>query len=138
MQPDVPPDFLRIVNTAGLHQQFAVVFVLGKRFERVGNASARKTFEHFQSITFQPGVFAHPKRRVDRERVKMGQKIARLIHHVNRHFAVRDTHVHMQTKNEIRTCKQLHVFDDLLVAFAFGDVLVAPVRKGVCADGCDF
>ena len=56
MEPDVPPDFLRIIDATGLDQQLAVIFVLGKRFERVGNSGARKTLEHFEPITFQAGV----------------------------------------------------------------------------------
>ena len=68
----------------------------------------------------------------------MRQKIARLIHYVDGHFAIGDANMHVQSKNEIRACKQLHIFDDLLVPFAFGDVLVAPVRKRVCAHGCGF
>src|SRR5262249_3006719 len=43
----------------------------------------------------------------------------------------------MQSENEIRASKQLHIFNDLLVTFAFGDVLVAPVRKRMCADRRD-
>src|SRR4029077_1753647 len=42
MQPNVPPDFLGIVDATGLDQQLAVIFVLGKRFEGVRNSSARK------------------------------------------------------------------------------------------------
>ena len=35
--------------------------------------------------------------------------------------------MNVQPENQICACEQLHVFDDLLVTFALGDVLVAPV-----------
>ena len=62
MEPNVPPDFLRVIDAAGLDQQLAVVFILRKALERVGNSGARKTLEHFQSITFQARVLADPER----------------------------------------------------------------------------
>src|SRR5439155_17181785 len=67
----------------------------------------------------------------------MRQKIARLIHHVNGHFAIGYAYVHVQSKNKIRTSEQLHVLNNLLVTFALGDVLVAPVRKRMRADRGD-
>ena len=61
MQPDVPPDFFRVIDATGFDQQLAVIVVLRKRFERVGNAGARKTFEHFESITFQARCPGRPR-----------------------------------------------------------------------------
>ena len=74
MQPNVPPDFFRVIDATGFDQQFAVIFVFGQRFERVRNSGSRKALEHFEAITFQPGVVSHPKRRVDRERVNVRQE----------------------------------------------------------------
>src|SRR5438094_6230712 len=68
----------------------------------------------------------------------MRQKIARLVHHVDSHFAIGYAHVHVQSKNEIRAGEQLHVLNDLLVTLALGDVLVPPVRKRVGANRRDF
>ena len=62
MQPDVPPDFLRVIDATSFDQQFAVIFVLRKAFERVWNPGAWKAFEHFESITFQARVLANPER----------------------------------------------------------------------------
>ena len=112
MQPNVPPDFFGVIDAAGLDQQLAVIFVLRKRFERVGNAGARKTLENFQPITFQPGVLPDPKRRVDRERINVRQKIARLIHHVDGRLAIGNADMNVQSENQIRAREQLHVFDD--------------------------
>jgi hypothetical protein len=64
----------------------------------------------------------------------VGQKVARLIHHVNGALAIRNADVHVQSKNEVRAREQLHVFDDLLVTFALSDVLVAPMGKRMRAD----
>ena len=118
-----------LVDATGLDQQFAVIFVLGKGFERIGNAGAREALEHFEPVTFQSGVAADPKRRIDRERVDVRQKITRLIHDVNGRFAIGNADVHVQSEDEIRAREQLHVFDDLLIALAFGDELVVPMRK---------
>src|SRR5690349_16675263 len=49
------------------------------------------------------------------------------------HFAIGNAYMHVKTKNEIRPSEQLHVFNDLLVTFAFGYVLIAPVRKRMCS-----
>src|SRR5947207_10868665 len=135
MKSDVPPNFLRVIDATGLDEQLAVVFVLGKAFECVGNPSARKTLEHFESIPFQAGVLANPEWRVGRERVNVREKIARLIHDVNRALAIRNADMHVQSEDEIGACELLHVLDDLLIAFALSNELVAPVRKRMRADG---
>src|SRR5436309_15640591 len=62
MQPNVPPDFLRVIDAAGFDEQFAVVFILGKALKCVWNPGARKTFEHLQSITLETSVVTDPKR----------------------------------------------------------------------------
>src|SRR5438477_254276 len=85
---------------------------------RVSNSGARKTLEHFEPIALQSCVLANPKRRIDRERINVREKIARLIHHVNRRFAIGNTNVHVQSENKIRARELLHVLDDFLVALA--------------------
>src|SRR6266487_5654369 len=129
MESNVPPDFLCVIDATGLDEQLAVVFVLGKALERVGNPGARKTLEHFESITFQARVLADPERRVGRERVNVREKIARLIHDVNRALPIRNADMHVQSEDEICACELLHVLDDLLIAFALSNELIAPVRK---------
>src|SRR5207249_803878 len=128
-QPNVPPDFFGVVNAAGLDEQLAVVFVLGKAFERVRNPSARKTLKHFQTITFQACVLADPERRVGRERVNVREKIARLIHDVNGALPIRNADMHVQSEDEIGARELLHVLDDLLISLALSNELIAPVRK---------
>src|SRR5947207_14265804 len=103
MEPNVPPDFLGIVDATGLDQEFAVILVFRERFERVRNAGARKTLEHFQPVTLQAGILTDPKRRIDRERVNVRQKIAGLIHDVNRRVAVRNSNMAMHTETDVRT-----------------------------------
>src|SRR4029453_11603860 len=137
MQPDVPPDLLRVIDAAGFYQQLAVVFVLRKAFERVWNSGARKTLEPLQPIAFQSSIVADPERRVDRKRVNVGQKIARLIHHVDGNIAIWNADVNVQSENQVRSGEQLHVLHNLLVTLAFGDELVVPMREGMRADGGD-
>src|SRR5437016_13201798 len=127
MEPDVPPNFLGVVDATRFHEQVAVVGVLRKRFERIENANARKTFEYFQPIAFQSGVVSHPEGRVSRERVNVRQEIARLIHDVDGSFAIRNSHMHMQTEDEISPGQQLHVADNFLITLALSDELVAPM-----------
>src|SRR5438874_106764 len=137
MEPNVPPDFLGIVDATGLDQEFAVILVFRERFERVRNAGARKTLEDFQPVTLQAGILTDPKRRVDRERVNVRQKIASLVHHMNRRFAVRNSNMDVQSENQVCARKRLHVSHDFLIAFAFSDELIAPVRKRMGPDRCD-
>src|SRR5205085_2978131 len=137
MEPDVPPDFFRVIDAAGLDQEFAEILVFRERLEGVWNSGARKALEHFETITFQPRVLADPERGVDRESVDVRQEIARLVHDVDGRFAGRYADVHMQAEDQIRPRQALHVFHDLLVALSFGDELVVPVGKGVRADGSD-
>ena len=106
MEPDIPPDFFRVIDAAGFDQQFAVILVLGEDLERIGNAGARETLEHFKPITFETGVAPDPERRIDRERINVRQKIARLIHHLNGRVAVGDSDMHMQSENQIGAGKQ--------------------------------
>ena len=65
VQANVPPDFLRVIDAPGFDEQLAVILVLGERFERIRNAGARKTLEHFEPVAFQSGVVPNPERRVD-------------------------------------------------------------------------
>src|SRR5437762_9127785 len=129
MESNVPPDFFRVIDAAGFDQELAVIFVLGKTFECVWNPSARKTLEHFESITFQAGVLADPERRVGRERVNVREKIARLIHDVNRALPIRNADVHGQTADELGPSYLLHALDNHLIPTAWRCTLIAPVRK---------
>src|SRR5437764_13128401 len=129
MESNVPPDFFRVVDAAGLDEQLAVILVLGKALERVGNPGARKTLEHFESITFQARVLADPERRIDRERVNVREKIARLIHDVNGALPIRNADMHVQSEDEIGARELLHILDDLLISLALSNELIAPVRK---------
>src|SRR2546421_5570761 len=52
-------------------------------------------------------------------------------------IAARNSHVRVETENEVRTRELLHVADDFFVALAFGDELVAPMRKGMRAGRSD-
>ena len=127
MEPDIPPNFLGVIDATRFHEQVAVVRVLRKRFEGIGNASARKPFENFQPITFQSGVVSHPEWRVSRQRVNVRQEIARLIHDMDGSFAIRNSHMHMQPEDEISPGQQLHVADNFLITLALSDELVAPM-----------
>src|SRR2546423_14344323 len=62
MEPDVPPDFLGVIDATGFDQQLAEVFVLGKRLEGIRNSGARKALKHFEAITFQTRILPDPER----------------------------------------------------------------------------
>ena len=129
--------FLGVIDATGFDQQLAEIFVLGERLEGVGNSRSWEAFEYLKAITFQAGVPSHPKRRVHGERVDVRQKIARLVHDVDGRFAVRNSDVDVEAEDEIRPRELLHVPDDFFVALAFGDELIAPVRKRMRAGRSD-
>jgi hypothetical protein len=56
---------------------------------------------------------------------------------VDGRFAIGNSDVHVQSKDEIGARELLHVLDDFLIALAFGDELIAPMGKRMCAHGCD-
>jgi hypothetical protein len=66
------------------------------------------------------------------------QKITGLIHHVDGRLAIWNANVHMQSENQIRARERLHILENFLVALAFGDELVAPVRERMRAHRRDF
>ena len=138
MKPDVPPDFLRVIDTARLDQQFEKIFILGKALEGVRRAGAREALEDFEPIAFQSGVASDPEGGIGRERVEMGQKIAGLIHDMNRHRAIGNADVDMEPEDEIGARDLLQVFHDRSVSFALGDVLIEPMRKGMRPGRSDF
>jgi len=43
----------------------------------------------------------------------MRQKIARLVHHVDGHFTICYSDMHVQSEDEVGACELLHVLDDL-------------------------
>ena len=67
----------------------------------------------------------------------MWNKIAGVIHHVNRSLAVYDADVHVETEDEIRTRHQLHVLDDIFVAIVGINLLHSPVGEGVGGGSSD-
>ena len=67
----------------------------------------------------------------------MRKEITRLVHDVDSLFAIGNSHMYVQTEDEIGTSDLLHVFDNCRVALVDGDELVHPVRKWVRASGSD-
>src|SRR5216110_255247 len=100
MEPDIPPNFLGVIDATRLHEQVAVVSVLRKRFEGIGNTSARKSFEYFQPITFQSGVVSHPEWRVSRQRVYLRHEIAPVIYKRDGTFSLRNALRLVQAEGE--------------------------------------
>ena len=84
--------------------------------ERLSKASGvpvrGKSLEDFKPIAFQSGVASDPEGGIGRERVEMGQKIAGLIHDMNRHFAIGNADVDMEPEDEIGARDLLQVFHD--------------------------
>ena len=56
---------------------------------------------------------------------------------MNGRFAIRNADMHVQSENQVRARQQLHVFHDFLIALAFGDELIVPVRKRMRAGRSD-
>ena len=129
MRPNVPPDLLRVVDAVGLDQQLDEIFVLAPAGKIIRNIGARKFVEHLAAVGLQPGIHAQPERRIGRERQNVRQKIARVIHHVDRRLAILDSDVHVQAENQIGARHQLHVLDNILVALVGMNLLRAPVGK---------
>src|SRR4051794_38983452 len=110
MEPNVPPDLLRVIDAVRADEQLAVILVLGEPFERVGNAGPREAFEYFQSIAFEARIAPDPEWRIAGERIDVRQEIARLVHDVDRHFAIRNSDMDVQPEDEIGPRHLLHVF----------------------------
>src|SRR6266498_2180588 len=67
----------------------------------------------------------------------MRQEIPGLIHNIDTLFAIRDSHVHMQSEDQIYPRNLLHILDDGGVALIHRDELIHPVRERMCASGGD-
>ena len=50
VRPDIPPDFLRIIDAVGLDQQLDEVVVLAPTGKVIGNIRARKLVKNFATI----------------------------------------------------------------------------------------
>ena len=61
MEPDVPPDLLRVIDAVGADEELQVILVFGEAFEGIGNAGARETLEHFQAVTFEARCCGRPR-----------------------------------------------------------------------------
>ncbi len=129
MEPDVPPDFGGVFDAIGADEQIDVVVKFREAGEGFGHASMRESFEDDLAIRLQTGVLTLPKRRVRRERKKVGQKIAHLVHDRDADLAIRDTHVNVETENDVAASDLLHVLQDRAVALLVGNGLVFPPGK---------
>ena len=116
MRPNVPPDFLGVVDAVGLDQQLDEIFVLAPAGKVIRNIGARKLVEHFAAIRFQPRVHPQPERGIGRKRQDVRQKIAGVIHQLDRGLAVFNANVHVQPEDQVGPRHQLQVFDNVLVA----------------------
>src|SRR6266480_6943627 len=65
----------------------------------------------------------------------MRQEITRLVHDVDRLFAVRDSDMNVQAKSQTDPRNLLHVIYDCGVALVCRDQLIHPMRKGMRAGG---
>ncbi len=61
----------------------------------------------------------------------MRQKIAGVVHQLDRGLAVLHANVHVQAENQVGPRHQLQIFDNVLVADVLRDLLHAPVGKGM-------
>ena len=52
-----------------------------------------------------------------------------MIHHVDRSLAILHPDMHMQSKNQIGSSHQLHVFDDIFVTLAGRNLLRPPIGE---------
>ena len=88
-----------------------------------------KLVEDLAAIRFQPRVHAQPEGRIGRKRQDVRQKIARVVHQLDRGLAVFHADVHVQAEDQVGPRHQLQVFDDVLVAVVSVDLLHPPVGK---------
>ena len=138
MRPDVPPDFLGVVDAVGADQQADVVLEFGVAGEGVGNTGARKVLEDLGAIAFVAGVEAEPEGRVGGERHDVRQEIAHRVHDADRCFAVFDADVHVEAEDEVGARDELEIFDHLVIARIGIDLLRAPVGEGMRGAGDEF
>src|SRR5579862_598584 len=110
MRPDVPPDFLAIIDAARLDQQVDEGFVVGPVGEGVWNAGAREALEDFAAIGFEARPHAHPEGRIGRQRQDVRQEVPHGIHDVDGGVAVFDADMHMQPEDQVGARDHLHVF----------------------------
>ena len=129
MRAHVPPDFLAVVDAAGLEQKVDVVVILGIRAEVVGDVSARELLEDLGAIALQTGVRPHPERRAGREREHVRQEISRGIHQVDLRLAVLDADVDVHAEDQQRLGEHLHFVDQRVVVFVRRDLLIFPARE---------
>src|SRR5207253_5490062 len=116
MRPDVPPNLLCVIDAIGLNQQVHEILELRPARISIRNIRARKLVEYLASVGFQASLHSLPEWRVGRKREQMRQKVARLIHDVNRSFAIFDADVHVKSKDEIGASDELQVFDNFQIA----------------------
>src|SRR5215213_1112104 len=100
MRPDVPPDFLPVVDAACSDQQIDVTLEIAVRVEVIRNVSTRELFEDLGAIRFESGIVAHPERRRSRKREDVRQEVSRSVHDVNRALAVSHANVYVQSEDQ--------------------------------------
>jgi len=71
---DIPPNFGRFGDTAGIHQRVHISLIVIVRCKRRGDTRARQVFKNYTAIRFETGVVPVPKRRaIHLPRKYMGQ-----------------------------------------------------------------
>jgi hypothetical protein len=135
MRPDIPPDFLGVIDAIGLDQQVdeALVFAVTRKVIR--DIRAGELIEDFAAVGFEPGIHAAPERRIRGKSQDMRKEVARRIHDVYGRFGVFDADMDVQAEDEIGARHHLQVFDDGPVALIRVDLLFAPVGERVGSGG---
>ena len=65
----------------------------------------------------------------------MRQEIARAVHQLDRRLAIFHADVDVESEDQVGARHHLEVFHDHAVAVVRVDLLVSPLREGVCAAG---
>src|SRR3954465_8056759 len=99
MRPDIPPDFLGVVDTVGLYEQVNETLILAPALKGVGDVGARKLVENFAAVRLQSGIHSLPEGGIGGKSQDMGQEIARRVHQVNGRFPIFHADMDMQTEN---------------------------------------
>ena len=133
MRPNVPPDFLPVVDAARLDQKLNVFVVIAPGAKAIGKPRPRKSLEHLGPVALPAGVLSAPEGRIDGEGEDVRQKITRRIHQLDARLVVLHGDMNVQPEDEVRAGDHLEVVDDLIVTRRGRDGDVGPVRDGVRA-----
>src|ERR1041384_1252370 len=135
MRPDIPPDFLAIIDAVRVDQQVNVILKLRPALIGVGNVGAREFVENLTAVRTQAGFHSKPERRVRRKSEQVRQEKACTVHELNGGLTGLDSNVDVETEDQVGAGNHLQILHDGAVAFIRIDLLLAPEGEWMGAAG---